>query len=109
MQSYDLLKLAYDAKRCLHYHSGPMIVASMKTYQLKLLYILNEKPYFQKLFYFTDKFLLFAKRQVKSLKSQAKIDFFPKLSTAFLGSKTVENMRISSFIVKTKNVTKSNS
>ena len=36
--------------------------------------------------------------QVESLKSQAKIDFFSKLSSAFLGSKTVENIRISSFI-----------
>ena len=89
--------------------SGLMFVASMKTYQLKLLYILNEKTDFQKLFYFTDTYLFFAKMQVKSLKSQAKIDFFSKLSAAFLGSKTVENIRISSFIVQTKNLTKSNS
>ena len=85
-----------------------MFVASIKTYKLQLLYILSEKAEFQKLFYFTDTYLLFAKMQVKSLKSQAKIDFF-KLITAFLGSKTMENIRISSFIMKTKNLTKSNS
>ena len=74
--------------------SGLMFVASMKTYKLKLLYIFNEKADFQKLFYFTDTYLLSSKKQVKSLKSEAKIDFFFKLSTAFLGSKTVENIRI---------------
>ena len=31
--------------------SGLMFVASMKTYKLKSLYILNEKADFQKLFY----------------------------------------------------------
>ena len=98
--------------------SGLMYMASMKTYKLKFLYILNEKAYFRKLtlfyqdklkinlqdftlFYldFTDTYLLFSKMQVKSLKSQAKIDFFSKLNTEFLGSKTVENIRILSFIV----------
>ena len=89
---------------------GPMIVVSMKTYKLKSLYILNEKADFQKPFYILQiHFCSLQKMQVKSLKSQAKIDFFPNLSTALLGSKTVENVRISSFIVKAKNLTKSNS
>ena len=41
--------------------------------------------------------------QVKSLKSQAMINLFSKLSTAFLGSKAMGNIRILSFEVKTKN------
>ena len=57
--------------------SGLMFIASMKTYQFKLLCILNEKADFQKKFYFTDTYLLVAKMQVKCLKSQAKVDFFP--------------------------------
>ena len=83
---------------------GLMFVASVKTSKLKLLYNLNEKADFQKLFYFlqTHNYLLFVKMQVKSLKSQAKMDFSSKLGTAFLGSKIVENIRILSFIVKTK-------
>ena len=57
--------------------SGLMFVASMKTYKLKLLYILNEKADFQKPFlYFTDTYLLFSKMQVKLLKPHAEIDFF---------------------------------
>ena len=56
--------------------SGLMFLASMKTYKSKLLYILNEEADFQKVLYFTDTYLLFAKMQGKSLKSQAKIDFF---------------------------------
>ena len=52
--------------------SDLMFVAAIKTYKLKLLYSLNEKADFQKLFfYFTDTYLLFAKMQVKSL-----TDFF---------------------------------
>ena len=89
--------------------SGLMLVASIKTYKLKLLYILNEKADFQQLFLFHRCISTLAKMQVKSLKSQAKINFFSKLSTAFLDSKIVENIRISSLIVEAKNVTKSNS
>ena len=46
--------------------------------------------------------------QIKSLKSIAEIIFF-KWSRTFLSTKTVENIRISSSIVKTKNLTKSDS
>ena len=56
--------------------SGLMFVAWMKTYKLKLLYILKEKADFQKLFDFADTYLLFSKMQIKSSKSQAEIDFF---------------------------------
>ena len=91
--------------------SGLMFVASMKTYELKLLFVFNDKADFQRLFYSLQiaTYLLFSKMQVKLLKSQAKIDFFSKLNTAFLGSKTMENIKILSFMVKTKNLTKSNS
>ena len=90
--------------------SGLIFVASMKTYKWKLLYryILNEKDDFQKLFfYFTDTYQLFSKMQVKFLKSQVKTDFF-KIEYGILDSKIVENIRISYFIVKTKNLTRSN-
>ena len=59
-------------------------------------------------FSLTDTHLLFAKIQVESLKSQAKIDFF-QIKYNIFGLKTVENISILSFIVKTKNVTKYNS
>ena len=47
--------------------------------------------------------------KVKSLISQAEIDFFSKKRTTFLSTKTVKNMRITSFIVKANNLTKSDS
>ena len=56
--------------------SGLTFVASMKTYKLKLLYILNEKANFQTTFHFTDTYLLFSKMQIKPLKSRGKKDFF---------------------------------
>ena len=52
IQSYDFLKLAYDAKFCYITTSGLMFVASMKTYKLKLLHILKKTADFQKPFLF---------------------------------------------------------
>ena len=110
VQSYDFLKLAYDAKFCLHYHFRPNVCGIDENIQIEItIYPQREGRFSKTIFYFTDTYLLFSKMPVKSLKSQAEIDFFSKWSTAFLGPRAVENIRISSFIVKTKNLTKNNS
>ena len=104
------MKLAYDAKFCLHYHFRPNACGIDENIQIEITIFPQREGRFSKtFFYFTDTYLLFSKMQVKSLKSEAKIDLFSKLSTAFLGCKIEENIKISSFIVKTKNLTKSNS
>ena len=54
--------------------SCQMLLALMKTYKLKLLHSLHEKADFQKLFHFTDIYLLCSKMQIKSLKPQAELD-----------------------------------
>ena len=56
--------------------SGLMSLALMKTYKLKLPYILNEKANFRERFYLTDARLLFSKMQVKPVKSQDEVDVF---------------------------------
>ena len=102
--------MAYDAKFCLHYHVRPKVCNIDENIQIEItIYPKLEGRLSKTFFHFTDTYVIFSRVQIKSLKSQAKIDFFKKLSTAFLGSKTMENIRILSFIVKTKNLTKSNS
>ena len=104
------MKLAYDAKFCLHYHFRPNVCGIDENIQIETtIYLQREGRFSKTFFHFIDTYLLFSKMQVKLFKSQAKIEVFSKLSTAFLGSKTVENIRILSFIVETKNLTESNS
>ena len=59
--------------------SGLMFVVTMETYELELLYSLNENAHFQKLFSFlTDTYLFYLKIQIKSVTSQAEIYSFSK-------------------------------